>query len=498
MNNDTQPTSSSEAARAPLSIDVTGGGPTGMAFALALTDYGVPATIRIFEPRWREDGNRVVWRDLDHGNRRREQIVTIQSNVWWTLPDQVQRAVFDCQDYTEMWPYGPDSPPTRGRPRNLPIRNIEDRLLDLLSTRTNVELVPERYQPGSIHGRHMLVICEGSHSPTREHFIERFGRPHPDLYRLNDGPLQEVILGMQIETRASDGEGVLITASQNRYLINTRWGRGFLNMRLTKDEASELVGLGEAGPVDCLQGRPCVMLRADRGFRCPTHESLFKPCVDPTSFLWPRMKEGLRLFGIEEDCLLAIVAFRFSLVNRPRFVAELTPGTWGCLLGDAANAIHFWPGRGLNTGLKSALSLARCLGRRWNGGALRAADLCEHEGVMHMLQAREIDNRAWRTMEMRDEKGQARPIQERITRGLSGACDRVTSTEQLLERMRAIRARLEGRMGGLPGDQVLEGRLAGLSERTLKILVETGPWIGADVGGPEVDVDALLPLPRAK
>lgn len=482
--------------RCRLSIDVTGGGPTGLALALGLCAHQVPAEIRVFEPRWYRDGDRVAWRDVEQGNRRRQQIVTLQSNVWTNLPEEVQRALFECQDYTEMWPYGPDSPPHRGRPRNLPIRAIEDRLLDLLQTKPNVTLIPERYEPSHIAGRQLLAICEGARSATREHFLDHFGRPHPDLYRLEGAePHEEIILGMQVETCASDAEGVLLTASQNRYLLNTRWGRGFLNMRLTKDEASELVGLGDMGPMQCMRGHSCVMMRAGRVYRCSMHEAIFKPCIDPMSYLWPRMKEGLRLFGVEEERLLAIVAFRFSLVNRPRFTAELARDTWGCLLGDAANAIHLWPGRGLNTGLKSADSLARCLARRWNGAQLRAADLFEHEGVMHMLQFREIDNRAWRTMEMRDEDGIPRSIDERITRGLTGACDRAALTEKLLDRMRTMRARLEGRMDALPDDQLLRARLAGLSERTLKILVETGPWVASEVGGPEVDVAAMLPLP---
>ena len=38
-------------------------------------------------------------------------------------------------------------------------------------------------------------------------------------------------------------------------------------------------------------------------------------------------------------------------------------------VGSSANSLHFWPGRGLNTGLKSALSLARTLRAAWQEGA---------------------------------------------------------------------------------------------------------------------------------
>src|SRR5512134_2889529 len=130
-----------------LTIDVAGGGPTELTLALALLAYGLRARIRVFDPRWRWDGARVTWRDLQHGNRRRQQIVTIQSNVWHDLPQPIQHALFDRQDYSEVWPLSSDPPEHRGPPRNLPLRDIEDRLLDLLRNTRGVELVPERYDP---------------------------------------------------------------------------------------------------------------------------------------------------------------------------------------------------------------------------------------------------------------------------------------------------------------------------------------------------------------
>ena len=70
------------------------------------------------------------------------------------------------------------------------------------------------------------------------------------------------------------------------------------------------------------------------------------------------MQGGLKLFGIKEENVSEMTAFRLAMVHRPRFTALLYPptqktsGTFGFLLGDAANAIHFWPGRGLNSGLR--------------------------------------------------------------------------------------------------------------------------------------------------
>ena len=166
-----------------LRIDVAGGGPTGLAFALAVRSYGLAARIRVFDPRWEHaDDGCIAWRGLQQGNRRRQQIVTIQSNVWRALPVEVQQALFAAGDYTEVWPCSSDSPEAHGAPRNLPIRLIEDRLLALLQQDTSVELVPERYDPARAAEADLLAICDGANSPTREHFIPRFGRPHTDLY----------------------------------------------------------------------------------------------------------------------------------------------------------------------------------------------------------------------------------------------------------------------------------------------------------------------------
>src|ERR1022692_4999539 len=156
--------------------------------------------------------------------------------------------------------------------------------------------------------------------------------------------------------------------------------------------------------------------------------------------------------------LTAVTAFQLSMVQRPRFSVRLfsrtqtTPGTFGFLLGDAANAIHFWPGRGLNSGLASAISLARCLARPRAGAALRDADFVRHEAVMSMLQYRH-KSRAWLQMVTADENGEFRAIKDIIASGIAegeeGACDSDADLEALLLRLTQIRDRLARRVKGM-------------------------------------------------
>ena len=197
--------------------------------------------------------------------------------------------------------------------------------------------------------------------------------------------------------------------------------------------------------------------------------------------------------GRAEQCFSAALSARTAT----------TPGTFGFLLGDAANALHFWPGRGLNSGLAGAVSLARCLASRWSGTGFRDADFTRHEAMMAMLQYRH-KTRAWRQMTTTDEAGATVAIKDLIARGIeegrTTSTDRGTDLDTLMERLRQIRSRLAARLDGLPDDARLRAHLERLDDRTLHTLVVSEPWDSAGVGGEEVDVDLLLaeadtPLP---
>ncbi|MCB5169152.1 FHA domain-containing protein [Streptomyces bambusae] len=486
-----------------LRVTVTGGGPVGLAFALAL-DEALPGRVAVtlYDGRWTRQGSRVVWKGDDQGNIRRRQVVTVQSRQYLALSDEVRAALFDdAGAYSEMWPVGPDS--VDGRPpRNIPIAYIEDRLLALANTRTAIRLVPKRFDVAEqprIDREHVLAICEGGRSRTREHFADRFGTADTSVYSLDGEHLQDVVLGLRVKSKLPDPMSVLLTVSQNRFLLNSLRGEGFLNMRLTREEARNVIGIDPVRQVfeECIASRPCLMSREeDHEFRCPTHGTLFLPALLRSSPLWKDIRQGLRLFGVADDDLTAITSFRLDMVQRPRFTAQLsrrtatTPGTYGFLLGDAANAIHFWPGRGLNSGLASATSLARSLGRTWRGRPLRDADFIRHEAAMSMLQYRH-KSRAWNAMVTTDDQGVTRAIKDIIAHSAqtppgAGPSDDAAA---LLDRMAAIRERLAPRLPGMPTDAELRAHLATIAPATLRTLRESGAWDTLIVGGEEADID---------
>jgi len=201
-----------------------------------------------------------------------------------------------------------------------------------------------------------------------------------------------------------------------------------------------------------------------------------------------------------------VTGFRLDMVQRPRFTAQLyprtatAPGTFGFLLGDAANAIHFWPGRGLNSGLASVISLSRCLAASWRGTAWRDADFVRHEAVMAMLQYRH-KSRAWRQMVTTDTEGNIQAIKDLIALGIAegeqGAFDKEADLDGLMKRLSGIRSRLERRLSGLPDDTTLRAHLERLPGSTVHTLLVSEAWDTGSVGGEEVDVEWLLDAPTA-
>ncbi|CAF4338188.1 unnamed protein product, partial [Adineta steineri] len=51
--------------------------------------------------------------------------------------------------------------------------------------------------------------------------------------------------------------------------------------------------------------------------------------------------------------------FEFPLNNDTKTTKKIPV----CLAGDAAMAVHFWPGRGMNSGMKAAMALSRNIAR---------------------------------------------------------------------------------------------------------------------------------------
>ncbi|MBU3738650.1 MAG: FHA domain-containing protein [Rhodoferax sp.] len=469
-------------AQPVLRVAIAGGGPVGLSLALLLDRMlGERVSVQVYDHRWQQRGHTVAWKTEAEGNVRRQQVVTIQSRHYTALGEELERELFQPAWCSEMWPVGPDSVGGRN-PVNIPIARLEDQLLALAARRpSRIQLVPDRFHPsqiaiGQADPPQVLAICEGARSEvsgTLSHFQHKFGTPDKAMYSHRGRHFQDVVLGLRVKSRLDDPSAVLLTVSQNRYLLNAVRGEGFLNMRLTETEAAMLAGF-------------------EGGAHIP-------PAAVPAP-LWHRIQQGLQLFAVRPQDLSAIVMFRIGMVQRPRFSAELVHhsaaghGTFGFLLGDTANAIHFWPGRGLNSGLSSAVSLACCLKEHWKGRPLRDADFLRHEAVMSMLQYRH-KSRAWRHMVTTDEQGEPVAICEKIEQAIRadglGWHDHAGTLQRLLDQLVRVRERLRTRLPGLPDDDRLREHLRGLDLCTLRVMSHSGAWDSAQTGGQEVDAAEL-------
>ncbi|KAL3940047.1 MAG: hypothetical protein SGBAC_005327 [Bacillariaceae sp.] len=513
-------------------IAIVGGGPVGMTFALLISEYAKTkkelVKITIHEKRWTTatDGT-IVWMGEEDNNNRRYQVVTLQSQVWSLLPKQVQDALFPegSDQYIEMWPFGDDSPEDVGAPRNIRIKVLEDVLLQQLQTPQSADiiLVPSAFnQDDSSNFRFVVFACGNAGIAEKMFSFPKVG------YASGDSRLKESVLGIYVEAPkgqdaigVSEAEGMLLTVSQNRLLLNPLGSKmGYLNIWLTEDEDTQAVGMVQdevqgvkASP--CLQGSPCVM-RATFGrdgttkFCCATHsEAIFLPFASQQSPLWRRIEAALALYKIDVANVKNFTKFtlgpycqrtRFhTRVNTPEGTAEGTPVD-AFLLGDAAIQVSFRAGRGLNTGLKGAISLATAIIEA--STRPREADFSEYVGFMHGLQDREM---RIRTLQMMKFKNQT--VIERIRRGLyendSSHMQRLESFESTLEQR--ARAFTEERLPpniAVPNFESLKAHIRqlvanddskGTHKELVRVLAASNAWNLGQVNGKECAPRPFIP-----
>ena len=153
---------------------------------------------------------------------------------------------------------------------------------------------------------------------------------------------------------------VVFTLAENIYLLNSQQGsKGFLNIRITKEEYDAIYeATGRRG---CSFGSP---IRID--FPEAVDDGT-GPAFAKVNLPWlrRRIEEGLKLFGMRTEHMVGITGFQLVPAYVQHFCHVLPADEHVdkarvlLLAGDAAISHHFWPGRGLNTGLKSVKAIIR-------------------------------------------------------------------------------------------------------------------------------------------
>jgi 2-polyprenyl-6-methoxyphenol hydroxylase-like FAD-dependent oxidoreductase len=383
---------------ARLKVAIVGGGPTALASAISLAEKGAgKVEVSVFERRWVavQDPNGQTYIDYPPTAKRRDQVVTLQESVTSLLSDATRQALFEGRP-ERVWPGS----------ANLQIRKVEDRLLRRCQSsdfRGLIHLHPyvvTREDISSMGDFHVLLGADGAASWVRKSYFHGYEKERGRSYAL----------GLAFDRPAglpwSQPLNVFLTLGQTRYLLNAsdHDGRGYLNMQLTEEEWHKMVAL-DGKPVTF--GYPGCLRRPDgtipEGF---TEKQVFAPSEDRESPLWKMIEDGLKLFGFKESEVINVVripivvqAVQEGVQYLPQADCEhlSRPGALVAVAGDAAMTVHFWPGRGLNSGIKSGIALGDEIVHALKAGKFVGLELDamkEYNDFILRLQDREHDKRS--------------------------------------------------------------------------------------------------------
>jgi hypothetical protein len=291
---------------------------------------------------------------------------------------------------------------------------------------------------------------------------------------------------------------VFLTLGQTRYLLNASDydGRGYLNMQLTEEEWHKMLAV-DGQPVHF--GRPGCLRRQDGsvpdGF---DQAQVFAPSEDRESPLWKTISDGLKLFGFKESEVINVVRIPIvvqAVTQGTQFLPAsdsqslIRPHGLVAVAGDAAMTVHFWPGRGLNSGIKAGLALGDELVHALNNGKFEGMPLDalkEYNDFILKLQGREHDKRS---IPILNQSGTPEMLGWLLQRAHT-VPDNV-AVEWLVGAMTQIAERLQRRSDWPYGivenvEPQLRIVLRQLDSVTLREMAVSFPWPTREMGGAEV------------
>ncbi|KAG6355438.1 hypothetical protein INS49_003400 [Diaporthe citri] len=376
---------------------------------------------------------------------------------------------------------------------------------------------------------HLILGTDGANSWVRRHYFSEEQEPCGRSFALGVA-LDRGDRGLP----RSQALNVLLTLCQTMFLLNSSHqdSTGYLNMLLTEHEYDQCISLdgipADFGSLACIRTGGIV----PPGF---TNGQIFAP-YDEGSRLWESISDGLRLFGFEESDVKSIVRIPINLMGVSTATKVLTlesrtrrrPHCLVSLAGDSALTHHFWPGRGMNSGIKAAIAWSNqvsdlILERKEGLVGLEPHSLNPYLDFMKWLRDREHTQRSFVV-----QKASASP--ERMEENMSKAHtllydpDRMTTTKvgekvsefarqgrltttKLSDRVTQLAKRLAGpnsRRWPHPPTKDLAGTvlqiLSQLMRRTKAEMYHSGPWPIEKMNGPEVYPPKLrIPnLPRSR
>ncbi|KAH8173156.1 fha domain containing protein [Sarocladium implicatum] len=379
-----------------LKVVIIGGGPTALASAISLAEKGrEKVEVHLWERRW-------VWKEGPNGwfadypptAKRRDQVVTLQNSVTELMTPKTLQALFGGRP-EPVWPGS----------ANIQIRKVEDRLLKRCQEpefHGTIHLHCEgvwREDVSKVGDFHVLLGADGAASWVRKSYFHGYENERGRSYALG------LAFNRPTGLPWSQPLNVFLTLGQTRYLLNASDydGRGYLNMQLTEEEWHKMVDISGRpvtfGNPGCLRvnGAP------PEGFE---ESQIFAPSEDRESPLWQTIEDGLKLFGFKESEVINVVRIPIVVQAVQEGVQYFPPNespqicrphALAAVSGDAAMTVHFWPGRGLNSGIKSGMALGDEIVHALNNGKFEGLDITamkEYNDFIMKLQDREHDKRS--------------------------------------------------------------------------------------------------------
>ncbi|KAL2208930.1 hypothetical protein CC79DRAFT_1341413 [Sarocladium strictum] len=379
-----------------LKVVIVGGGPTALASAISLAEKGrEKVEVHLWERRWVwNQGSNGPYADYPPTAKRRDQVVTLQNSVTELMTERTLHALFGGRP-EPVWPGS----------ANIQIRKVEDRLLKRCQEpefSSIIHLHCEgvwREDVSKVGDFHVLLGADGAASWVRKSYFHGYENERGRSYALG------LAFDRPTGLPWSQPLNVFLTLGQTRYLLNASDydGRGYLNMQLTEEEWHKMVDI-TGRPVTF--GNPgCLRVNGapPEGF---DESQIFAPSEDRESPLWQTIEDGLKLFGFKESEVINVV--RIPIVVQavqegvqyfpgPEAPQLCRPHALTAVAGDAAMTVHFWPGRGLNSGIKSGMALGDELVHALNNGKFEGLDINamkEYNDFIMKLQDREHDKRS--------------------------------------------------------------------------------------------------------